>query len=382
MIYSLLFILFAAFMDTFSQLPIMSPFAQDLGAGSLMTGLIVGTYSFTNMGGNVISGILIDRIGPRKVLFYGFCATGLILLLYLLADNPLQLLSVRLIHGAAGGFLVPAAFTYLGNAAEEKKGKGESMARSGAAIGLAAIIGPAFGGIVSAKLGINYVFAILSLLLILTGVLTRILLPENHSSINEKQDEYNGLEQIKQLFANKNLNQAFIASFSLLFAMGTLAYLLPLRIAQLHYPQSLAGILLSLFGCVAIVLFIFPFHRLFRKFSNSSTMTLGMMIVGISLCLLSQLESLVNMAGTMAFYGVGFALLFPTMSAAVMDYTSKENRGKAFGILYAFFSLGVVAGSTILGALDTTIPNGFLTGGMVIFLLTAIIMIISYQLKK
>ncbi|RFU69430.1 MFS transporter [Peribacillus saganii] len=380
--YFLFFVLLAAFMDTFSQLPIMSPLAQELGASSLMTGLIVGTYSFTNMGGNIIAGILIDKIGPRKVLLYGFGATGLILLLYILVQTPLQLLTVRFIHGATGGFLVPAAFTYLGNAAEQENGKGESMSKSGAAIGLAAIIGPAFGGIVSSKMGVGYVFTILSILLILTGILTGLLLPENRASFTDKKDNATGLGQLVPLFTDKNLNMAFIASFSLLFAMGTLAYLLPFRVAELNYPQSFAGILLSFFGCVAIILFILPTHRLVAKISASATMIFGMGIIGLSLCLLSQVEALANMFVTMGIYGIGFALLFPSMSAAVLENTAKENRGKAFGILYAFFSLGVVAGSALLGALDTTIRNGFITGGILIFLFAGIMMYLSLSKKN
>ena len=57
------------------------------------------------------------------------------------------------------GLIVPAAFTFLANRTEETK-RGRSVAISGAFVGLAAIIGPAYGGIVAAKSSPAFVMAI------------------------------------------------------------------------------------------------------------------------------------------------------------------------------------------------------------------------------
>src|SRR5699024_12812531 len=45
--------LFRSFLDTFIQLPIITPYAIDLGASHVLTGAIVAIYSFTNMIGNI-----------------------------------------------------------------------------------------------------------------------------------------------------------------------------------------------------------------------------------------------------------------------------------------------------------------------------------------
>ncbi|WP_405027655.1 hypothetical protein [Lentibacillus songyuanensis] len=63
MIYFIYFLIVAAFVDTFSQLPIKSPFAQELEASALLIGIIIGMYSFTNIIGNMISGCYI--VGKR-----------------------------------------------------------------------------------------------------------------------------------------------------------------------------------------------------------------------------------------------------------------------------------------------------------------------------
>src|SRR5690606_27586761 len=84
-----------AFLDLFTQLPVMSTYAISLGASAMLAGLIVGMYSLTNTFGNILAGIFTDRIGAGKILIVGLLMTSLSLLSYNLADNVQLLLIVR-----------------------------------------------------------------------------------------------------------------------------------------------------------------------------------------------------------------------------------------------------------------------------------------------
>src|SRR5690606_13673327 len=54
-------IIFFTFIDLFTQLPVMSTYAQSLGATVTVAGFIVGIYSLSNTGGNILAGILTDK---------------------------------------------------------------------------------------------------------------------------------------------------------------------------------------------------------------------------------------------------------------------------------------------------------------------------------
>jgi DHA1 family multidrug resistance protein-like MFS transporter len=69
MAYSVYVVIIISFFDTFSQLPIISPYAKDLGASSLIIGFVIGMYSFSNMFGNVLAGQFIDKMGRKKSYF-------------------------------------------------------------------------------------------------------------------------------------------------------------------------------------------------------------------------------------------------------------------------------------------------------------------------
>jgi MFS family permease len=61
--------------------------------------------------------------------------------------------------------------------------------------------------------------------------------------------------------------------------------------------------------------------------------------------------------------------------------TNQANRGKSYGYFYAFFSLGTVTGSALLGWLSITLTQKFaLTGG--ILLVAGLIFVVMQQTKK
>src|SRR5690625_186417 len=87
-------IIVVAFLDTFIQLPIITPYSLELGASYMLTGAIVAVYSFTNMIGNILGGHWIDRFGRNKMLFTGIIIIFIVLLFYQLSHNRMQLFLV------------------------------------------------------------------------------------------------------------------------------------------------------------------------------------------------------------------------------------------------------------------------------------------------
>lgn len=376
----LYFIVIVAFLDTFVQLPIITPYALSLGASFTLTGAIVAVYSFTNMIGNVFGGHWIDRYGRKKMLVTGMFAVFGILLLYPLAQNGIQLFIIRFIHGLAGGILIPAAFAYIGDRTDQtpQKTRGKSMAYTGASIGTAAIIGPAFGGIMAARSKVEYVFIFISILFLVTALLIIKFIEE--SFVSTDRGKFN-FKDFLPLLRNPSMLQASLAAFTLMVSNGTLAFALPLNVEAMGLNTESTGILLSTFGIVALIIFLSPINRIYDRFKPIELVIPGFMLIGVSLVLLSFITSLIGSFIAMIIYGLGFSFVFPSMNRIVADASTQVDRGKAYGIFYAFFSLGAVAGSTISGIAAQTIGYPFVVGAVNMFI-TAIILIHTQKLKS
>ncbi|MFC7680938.1 MFS transporter [Paenibacillus sp. GCM10028914] len=362
-------IVFFSFFDLFSQLPVMSTFAASVGASSFIVGFVIGLYSLANTFGNILSGIMTDKFGPFKILMLGLILSSSALLLYHLVDQPSILIVVRVIHGFVSGLIVPAAFTFSANTTISNQ-QGKKSALTGTFVGLAAIIGPAFSGIMASKTSVPFVFTCVSVIGFALAIMSAIFLSKYKPLKKETDDPV--VSSFASIF-NSGVIKAYAGAFFLMFSQGVIAYLLPLHVQTLGYDSKLSGTLMSAFGIIAVLVFVLPTNRIFDRVAPSITMAIGIGLMGLSQLLIGQSTSTIALYIVLGLYGVGFAFLFPSINTMLIKATPKELRGKAYGYFYAFFSLGVVAGSTVLGWLPFNLVGGFTFTGILLLVFAGVI---------
>jgi integral membrane protein len=367
-------IIFFSFFDLFVQLPIMSTYALSVGATTFIAGIVVGLYSFTNTFGNILSGVFTDKIGAFRMLLFGLTVSAISLLSYQIVDNPMTLLIVRCIHGFSSGFITPAAFTLLANMRRANE-QGSGSAVTGSFVGMAAIIGPATSGILASKISVPNVLSFVALYGFLLLVSLLFILRKS------TQPKKEGSEQLQSFKWNSGLLKAYGGAFFLMFSQGVLAYLLPIHVAELGYSSRMSGTLLSVFGIVAVLLFILPTNRVFDYLNSKYTLLIGVGILGVSQMSIGHASETIWLYAALALYGIGFAFFFPSINKILIESTPKETRGKAYGYFYAFFSLGVVAGSSTLGALNLVGTPGFMFTGFVLLSFCVVIVVSIFRAK-
>ena len=374
----LFIVIVVSFLDTFIQLPIITPYALELGASELLAGSIVAIYSLTNMVGNIFGGHWIDRYGRKRLLFMGMGLVAIILLFYPLAQNAWHLFIVRFFHGLAGGILIPAAFAYVGDISKAKT-RGKSMAFTGAGIGIAAIVGPAIGGAMAARAQVEYVFIFVSILFIISTFLVYKFIEESY--VSTEKGKFNWKEFIP-LLKHPLVLQASLAAFALMISNGTLAFALPLKVEEMGLDSQTTGMMLSTYGIVALIIFLTPINRIYDKLSSLSLVIVGIMIIG-SVHIILNISTIfwLNML-LMVIYGIGFAFVFPSMNKIVAEASSKTDRGKAYGIFYAFFSVGAILGSFVSGATADTFGLPFLSSAITMMAVGVVLIVIAKRYRK
>lgn len=336
---SIFLIVFSAFFDTHAQMPVLAPYTMSLGATPFILGLVVGSYSLFNIVGNFVSGTIIDKNSWKPPLLFGLVGAALALFLYTLAGSAYHLILIRAGHGFLGGLLVPATLASLTMENEKDSFQALLLSIFGATIGLAAVTGPLAAGITANLYGYHMVYYGLTGL-ISAATITAFGLLRNQSG---KPPQSKSVPiSFMQILARPNLQGAFIFALGTMGSTGTLASFLPTRAKLVGLDHAQTGMLFTAFALTAIIVQI-SWPRILKPLINGDLRgcTFGLLSLCFSLILAATLNNMTGLFIALIIYGIGFGLLFQGMLSIVMNDSQPAWRGRAIGLFFATYSLGV-----------------------------------------
>ena len=339
-------VVLVAFLDLFMQLPVISTYAGSVGAAAAMVGAIVGMYSAANLVGNIGAGILLDRVSRRRLMIAGMLLTSASLYAYGFVTSPIQLLLLRTVHGLSASVLAPGAFAMLGDRTRSRHT--HSMGLSGSLIAVSAVVGPPLAGGIGDTWGFGAVFATSGTLTLLAAIVfwLRVPDPPRPSPNPQRADRPTWAVPL-----NRTLASTFIAVLAMTFSIGVLISHLPIIIELSGGSSRIAGISFATFSLVATAVMVSPIQRALDGRSHAPAVGIGLGLLGVSGVVLAIFRgSVAGALPSMVVFGLGFGLLFPSLAAAVSQHSNDSQRGTAFGIFYAMYSLGVFLGAVVSGS--------------------------------
>ena len=338
---------FIGFLDTHLLIPVMALYAYDLGASVGIVGLVIGLYSIVNTPANIFFGRLVDRVGFKLPLTVGLVGDAVGMLLYSLCRLPVHLALVRVFHGITGGLVGPSTMSAISGQAGETR-RGRVMAVYGMSLAAATLVGYGLSGIIASRLGYKVVFWVGGGLLVL-GALLSLLLPGRHTDMSVKVSAYwGGWQKVTALLRKRGLISPYCAVFAQYFSFGGVVTLLPLYVRELGMEAFHVGIMLAAFAVMFIILQV-PMGTLSDRMGRLGLTALGLALGVVAVVLMPVVSAFPLLMVVMAVYGAAYGVIFPSISAAVIDRTVIEERGLATGIFHALLTAGVAIGAPVMG---------------------------------
>jgi len=361
--------LFLSFMDVAALLPTVAPHVRGLGASATGVGLAVGAYSATNLPANILGGILIDRIGRRRVTILGFLLAAVAVLGYSLATTVGGFIAIRATHGVAGGILVTAVFAVAGDRTRAGRA-GRSFGRFGALIGAAWVVGPALAGAVRQTAGTDVVFQMIAVLLLIGAVVTALFI---HDVVrDEAEDPTAGDDAVgeemsrgramRELAARPPVRRALVATVAWMAAVSILAAFLPETAESLGAPASAVGGLFTAYAVMAGLLMLSPLSGRVDRNGADGMIAVGLAIIAVALLAMIAAPDLTTLVLASALFGTGYGLIFPAVTGAISLAATTRTRGRAFGLFNAAFSVGLALGAPFAGGLADAVVRA--SGGI------------------
>jgi DHA1 family multidrug resistance protein-like MFS transporter len=151
-----------------------------------LTGTILGVGSGASAIGAVLLGRLVDRVGPRRILFTCSTLACVLYVLQSLTQTPLQLLVLRVVSGVAMGGILTSVSAL--QAALAPKGRyGAVFGVDTSMVAAANAISPLIGAALTATFGLSAAFLGAAVVYGVATVVVGVVVPRKSTSTTETQ---------------------------------------------------------------------------------------------------------------------------------------------------------------------------------------------------
>lgn len=345
-------------------LPILPLYALDeLGISEQIITLVISSYFAAQFIAGPILGRLSDKYGRLPVLIISQIGTTISFVMMGLANNVWMLLVARVLDGVTGGNIIVAQ-AYLTDITP-RENRTQALGYIFAVFGLGFIIGPAFGGFLSAELGRRIPFYLAAGFAGITTLMSWFMLEESltpDQMRNNRRVKPKSLSPI-EILRNLPLVQILLISFIVQFGLGlvrsTFAFWGNAVIFAGNPEETVlrgVGLLFTTIGLTQFIVQSLLIRRLLKRFGEKVLVLYGNLVrlAGTTILALAK-TPLLAFTGAV-FFPFGQGVMMPSLQSLATETVEDELRGAVLGIYQSVLNLAIIAGTGLGGAIFAASP--------------------------
>ena len=347
-------------------------YAQQVGVGVAMIGILIAAYDFAEIIAKPIFGAVADRQGMKRTMLLGIVFFTIASLTYLVVD-PAWLILVRFLQGVGAAALSAVSLALIGIYYAGNRGKAYGIYN--AIKGAGYVLSPVAGGLIVLNSNFSAIFLASAGIGAVAFVLSLALPPDQahaKAALDDDDDDFS-LSAFTAVFKDARLLRWYAVIVVNMFFVSILFGFLPVRIHALNYDPFSGGLLLAV---VAIsYLLIQPLAGWWAdKINVSATIRTGLALSAFSIILVSFVEGIpLILALIMAGSGVG--IVWTNTDALISELAEAGKLGATMGAAGSFKELGDMIGPILIGILSQALglTAGFVICGVLGFLAIVLI---------
>ena len=340
--------------------PILSVYAQSLGASFTTVGMVVGAYGFVQMWLRIPLGIWSDRLGRRLPFLYAGHFFNLVGCLGLaMAPTPMYLIVFRGVLGISAATWV--AFTVLFASYFPANQSPKAMGVITAINGISLITVNGLGGQIAQMWGMGATFYAGAVLAAI-GLIATVPIKEHRT-----HREPPTFRQIWRIITHPAL--MLVASITALnhyaFWATTFGFV-PVYAADLGASKLTLGII----GVAALVPYTLTApmnHRFAARLGENRAVFVGILVMAVTMFVVPLINNIPLLAISQGASGFGRGLVYPLLMGLSIREISGEDRATAMGVYQAVYAIGMFLGPTTAGAVADAVglSGAFIIAGAV-----------------
>jgi len=209
-------------------------YAQQVGVGVAVIGLLIAAYDFAEIAAKPIFGFLADKQGMKRTVLIGIAVFIAASLLYLVVDARLLIL-VRFLQGIGAAALSAVSLALVG--VYYKVNRGRAYGIYNAIKGAGYVVSPLIGGYIVLKSNFSAIFVAAAVIGVVAFLLS-LFLPKTDESADLDDDDDFSIKGFLAVFKEKELLPWYAVIVINMFFVGILFGFLPVRVHALGYIHS------------------------------------------------------------------------------------------------------------------------------------------------
>lgn len=341
----------------------LPPYAEAVGAGALMIGLLIAVYDFAELVAKPAAGYIADRRGMKLILLAGLIVFILGSLLYLVIP-PTFLLFVRFIQGLGAAALSTVSITLVAQYFAAGSGRGRAFGIYNMLKGAGYVIAPALGGFLMQAHGFSMIF-IVSAAVGLVALLLSLLLPADRPRKLADDDDGITLKEFFLIFREPRLLPVYGVIVVNMFLVGILFGFLPVYLHSIGYTPLQSGVTVSI--STASYLLVQPLAgHLADKVAIRTTVLIGLLVAAIAI-VATTFATGAALIVILILAGIGVGTVWTNSDALVSSMVEQSKLGASMGAAQSFKEFGDMVGPLLIGLLTQLfgVRTGFVACGAV-----------------
>jgi MFS family permease len=334
------------------RMPVLSLFAESLGAGPERIGLIVSVSTLTGVLLKLPSGALSDIYGRRVLLRIGVVAFGLPPFVYPFITDLDALTALRFVHGFATAIFAPSALATVAELYRERRGA--ALGTYTACTQSGALLGPFIGGYLIYAAGFSTAFVTAGVF----GCVAVMLFYSLHLDVVTPRVREKGLGAVwadmwkgfTVVARNRKVLITSMTDGAKMIANGALMAFLPLYGVSAGLNPGEVGLLFTVQAFTSF--FSKPIMgRVSDRVGRKPLIVLGLVICAVTFISIPHVSVFAVLLCLSAGFGFGEAVVSSSSSALVADSSEFKTLGAGMGMQGTIMDIGHASGPLLAGLL-------------------------------
>lgn len=329
---------FTVFLSAFQLLPVAPYRILALGGTAAVAGLFLGFLTYSSAGSAPLTGTLVDRFGPRRILIVASLSITVFSLIYALLSSYRLMLALVIVHGLFWSGLLSASATYV-TALVPANRRAEGVGYWGLSTVLAVSVAPTIGLWVYSRGGWWAMCVGAACLNLVMAAIAWALPPDAPRSAPAQRISLATLLEWRVLVLS-------ITLFLYAFGYGGLTSFVALYTDQNGVTPRALYFTVFCLSTIATRPFI---GRLADRVGYRRIFLPCVVLIVIGFALLAVGGSRPILIVSAVVFGIGFGSAYPAYLGHVLRFVDEGRRGAAFGSIIGAFDTGIGTGSIVMG---------------------------------